>query len=77
MMWHLYGALARTNGLSDFRAGTRTLIGEYTAHYQRQRIIDETREELGIADSLANAVHCDRLDNVVVSEAGHAKMAIL
>ena len=77
MLWHLYGATVRTNGLSDFRAGTRTLIGEYTSHYQRQRIIDETREELGIADSLANAVHCDRLDNVVVSEAGHAKMAIL
>ena len=66
MLWHLYGALAQTGGMDSFRAGTRTLLGEYTDHYKRQRIQDESRAELMLEGSLGNAVHCSRLDRVKV-----------
>ena len=66
LLWHLYGALSRTGGMSAYRSGTRQLLGEYTDHYQRQRIRDESLSELKIEGSLANAVHCSVLDQVVV-----------
>lgn len=77
MLWCLYGALARTKDVNSFRAGTRTLLGEYTDHYARQRILDESREELKLTGSLANAVHCDLLSNIEVQESGDVVMQLL
>ena len=42
-------------------------MGEYTDHYKRQRIMDESRAELLLEGSLGNAVHCSRLDQVKTS----------
>ena len=58
---------ASAGGLDNFRAGTRTLLGEYTDHFKRQRIVDQSREELKLEGSLGNAVHCSRLDRVKVT----------
>ena len=77
MLWHLYGALARPDDMNSFRAGTRTLLGEYTDHYARQHIIDPSRADLKLSGSLANAVHCDRLDRVVVLPGQGAQMELL
>lgn len=77
LLWHLYGALARVGGLAAYRSGTRQLLGEYTDHYQRQRIRDESLSELKIEGSLANAVHCSTLDQVVVNEGMLPQMDIL
>lgn len=77
MLWCLYGALARTKDLNSFRADTRSLLGTYTDHYQRQSIEDTSRQELKITDSLANAVHCDRLSNIRTEDGGHAVMQLL
>ena len=79
MLWTLYGALARSGdgGLDSFRAGTRSLLGEYTDHYKRQRIVDASRAALKLNGSLANAVHCERLDRVKVRDGMDAEMALL
>lgn len=77
MLWCLYGALARTKDLNSFRAQTRTLLGTYTDHYQRQSIEDTSRKELKITASLANAVHCDRLSDVQSQLGGDAIMQLL
>ena len=71
--------------LQSFRSATRTLLGEYTEHYKRQRITDETLREAraqrvkpgGFEESLANAAKCDRLDRVTVPIGGIAKVALL
>ena len=63
-----------------FRSGTRRLLGEYTHHYMRQRIVDPALAEARktpIDRSLAEAVHLDRLDRVQSSNSGHAQMALL
>ena len=60
-----------------FRNGTRILLGEYTDHYQRQRIRDESLLELKIESSLANAVHCSVLSEVVVNEGMLPQMDLL
>lgn len=77
MLWSLYGHLARCADLDSFRAGTRTLLGEYTDHYKRQRIVDASRAALKLEGSLANAVHCDPLHRVVVTPTGDALMSLL
>ena len=77
LLWHLYGALARTGGLDSFRSGTRTLLGEYTDHYKRQRILDESRAELKLEGSLANALHFGRLDQVEIGMDGLPQMDLL
>ena len=77
MLWHLYGALARPDDMCSYRSGTRTLLGEYTDHYARQRISDQSREELKLTGSLANAVHCDRLDRVVNLPGQGAQMELI
>lgn len=77
MLWCLYGALARPKDLNSFRAQTRGLLGQYTDHYQRQSIEDTSRRELKITDSLANAVHCDRLSRVQTQDGGDAVMQLL
>mgnify|MGYP007024373004 CR=1 FL=1 len=63
--------------LSAFRSGTRQLLGEYTDHYQRQCIRDESRSELNIEGSLADAVHCSTLDRIVVDEGMLPQMDVL
>jgi hypothetical protein len=77
LLWTLYGTYARPGDLDNFRAGTRTLLGEYTDHYARQRIIDDSRAELKLQGSLANAVHCDRLDRVVEQPGCGVQMSLL
>ena len=76
-LWDLYGAAARVGDLTSFRTGTRTKLGEYTSHFTRQRIVDESREELKITGSLADAVHCDRLSDVKLGPGGEAVMQLL
>ena len=76
-LWDLYGAAARVGDLTSFRAGTRTKLGEYTNHFTRQRIVDESREELKITGSLADAVHMDRLSDVKIAPGGEAVMQLL
>ena len=63
--------------MDSFRSGTRTLLGEYTDHYKRQRIIDESRSELLLEGSLANAIHYSRLDEVEMGQDGMPTMALL
>ena len=81
-LWHHYGSLARPGDLDAFRSATRKLLGEYTLHYQRQRIRDESMREAraGAAQfetSLANCVFMDRLDKVAVAPGGEVRMAML
>ena len=78
LLWSLYGHYARAGDLHSFRAGTRNLLGEYTAHYIRQRIVDDSRKALKLNGSLANAVHCQRLDSIeACSRGGDVKMELL
>ena len=73
--------------LGAFRSATRTLLGEYTEHYARQRIQNESVREAraqsasaslsDIEASLANAVRCDRLDKVTLTPGGNAEIAWL
>jgi hypothetical protein len=65
-LWNLYGSLAQPDDLTAFRQGTRELLGEYTDHYKRQRIEDPALTEHGLHGSLADAVHCARLDTVQI-----------
>ena len=61
------------------------ILGEYTAHYNRQKIDDEFLREArvggiaraGAEKSLANAVYLDRLDRVKLVPGGTVKMAKL
>jgi ATP-dependent helicase/DNAse subunit B len=63
--------------LTSFRTGTRTKLGEYTNHFLLQRIVDESREELKITGSLADAVHIERLSDVRIGPGGEAVMQLL
>ena len=84
-LWHHYGRLVQKGDLGEFRSATRTLLGEYTEHYKRQRIEDDSLREAraarpskgGLEDSLANAARCDRLDRVTPVEGGTADMSLL
>ena len=82
-LWHHYGGLARPGDLAAFRAATRRLLGEYTEHYHRQRIVDESMREArgaGAASfegSLANCAFMDRLDKVGVIAGGNVRMELL
>ena len=84
-LWHHYGGLVQKGDLSSFRLATRTLLGEYTEHYKRQRIQDETLREAraqrstagGFDESLANSARCDRLDRVSVTEGDNATVSLL
>jgi hypothetical protein len=76
-LWDLYGAAARVGDLTSFRTGTRTKLGEYTNHFLLQRIVDESREELKITGSLADAVHIECLSDVRIGPGGEAVMQLL
>ena len=83
-LWHHYGGLVERGDMQQFRSATRTILGEYTAHYNRQKIDDESLREArsgasaisaGAQESLANAVYLDRLDRVKLVPGGTVKMA--
>ena len=84
-LWHHYPGLVQVGDLDEYRAATRKLLGEYTEHYQRQRIQDDALREAragraaagGIEDSLANAARCDRLDKVRIAEGSVADLDLL
>lgn len=83
-LWHHYGGLVQKGDLQAFRSATRKLLGEYTEHYHRQRIDNESIREArgggecgGMDDSLANAALCDRLDRVTYVAGGTSMMAII
>ena len=84
-LWHHYGSLVQKGDLGEFRSATRTLLGEYTEHYKRQRIQDDSLREAranreksgGLEESLANAARCDRLDRVKLVAGGTADVALL
>ena len=44
-LWHHYGGLVQKADLTAFRSATCTLLGEYTEHYTRQRIENESVRE--------------------------------
>ena len=75
-LWHLYGSTARRGDLDEFRRQTRNMLGEYTEHFNRQRIRGNMPEG-AMKDSLANGVHLDNLARVIVLPSGHAQMALL
>jgi hypothetical protein len=84
MLWHHHATLVNKGDLTEFRLATRTLLGEYTEHYQRQRIEDDSLREAragrstgGIDDSLANAARCSRLDQVQLVAGGAAEVALM
>lgn len=78
-LWHLYGSYVLKGDLHAYRMHTRNLIGEYTDHYKRQRLVDQSRVDQArdFEQSLANCCHCDRLDRVTVMESGHAKVDLM
>ena len=84
-LWHHYGSLAQCGDLQSFRSATRSLLGEYTDHYKRQRIEDDAMREArakqsgvgGAEQSLAEAVYLDRLDGVKVEAGREAQMMML
>ena len=83
-LWHFYGSLAQPGDLQLFRVATRRLLGEYTDHYKRQCIVDESmREARGgvssdqLSESLADAVYLDRLDRIKVEAGGEVSMQLL
>ena len=42
-LWHLYGATVQFDDMQSFRTQTRTLLGEYTPHFTRMRLVDMAR----------------------------------
>ena len=81
-LWHHYGTYVQKGDLEMYRNSTRKLLGEYTAHYQRQQIEDEAMREARAAggkleESLANAARCSRLDRVNVTAGADADVAML
>ena len=82
-LWHHYGGYA--HDLDMFKQHTRELLGEYTEHYKRQRIEDEstreargaTSEWAGLEMSLANPVHADWLSRVMIPAGGVADVQAL
>ena len=76
-MWHLYGGLVRKGDMLEFRAGTRDLLGEYTDHFVRQHIVDQSLSDAGLEVSLANAIRLDRLDRVEIVPGMLPDMAML
>ena len=84
-LWHHYASLVQKGDLQAFRAATRRLLGEYTEHYNRQRIEDEALKEArsgkqtkpGLNESLANAALCDRLDRCTPVPGGTADVALI
>jgi hypothetical protein len=79
-LWHLYGTFVQVGDLQMFRQRTRQLLGEYTNHFQRQRLVDLSRKEeaaSGIEKSLAEAVHLGRLDDIVIPTGRPAQVPLL
>ena len=78
-LWHLYASTVQFNDMQTFRQRTRTLLGEYTGHFQRQRIEDVSSQEEArvMHNSLAEAVHLERLDRIRVAPSGHAEVPLL
>ena len=84
-LWHHYPGLVKVGDLDEYRAATRKLLGEYTEHYNRQRVQDDALREAragraaehGIDDSLANAARCDRLDKVRIVEGDVADVSLM
>jgi hypothetical protein len=79
-LWHHYGSLVQQADMQPFRSATRTLLGEYTDHYKRQRIEDQSLREArggalgGLELSLAEAAFLDRLDAVKAAAYGDVEM---
>jgi hypothetical protein len=79
-LWHLYGSFVQVGDLHLFRQHTRNLLGEYTTHFQRQRVEDASRKEQlesGMERSLAEAVHLGRLDEIVIPAGRQAQVPML
>jgi hypothetical protein len=84
LLWHLYGETVSVQ-LDQYRLETRTLIDQFTCHYERQNIVMEALEEHGMmrdgslanVSSLADLVHLDRLDRIVELDGGFAEMMLI
>lgn len=76
-LWHHYGGLVSAD-LGAFRMNTRVLLDDFTAHWQRQMIVNPAFEEArqSQVESLADLVHLDRMDRVT-SVGGYPKMELL
>lgn len=72
IMWSQYGTNL-TADLSHFRAATRSILDEYTHHYKRQRILDQSMQATAKKKSrqrLSDAVYLDRLDRICIQNSG-------
>ena len=70
-LWHFYGELV-TKDLDQFRINTRVLLDQFTEHWKRQHITDESLAEAKTSEikSLADLVFLDRLDHIVKGVTG-------
>jgi hypothetical protein len=70
-LWHFYGALV-SEDLGAFRQNTRVLLHDFTAHWQRQAIVNPSMQEAAKMDidSLADLVLLDRIDRVQADASG-------
>lgn len=76
-LWHHYGATVQ-NDLEEFRLRTRTLIDQFTPHWKRQRVEDQSMNESARkTKSLSLFVLCDRLDRVRPGAGGFPEMSLL
>lgn len=72
IMWSQYGTNL-TADLSHFRAATRRILDEYTHHFKRQRILDQSMQAAAKKKSrqrLSDAVYLDRLDRICTQNSG-------
>jgi hypothetical protein len=76
-LWAQYGYTV-TEDLAAFRNATRIMLDEFTIHWRRQKLSDQSlAEDTHTSNmSLAERVTLDRLDRVK-DDAGFAKMALL
>ena len=74
-LWSQYGSTV-TPELTEFRRATRIMLDEYTVHYRRQKIKDQSMAEHTTSTRLHERVMLDRLDKVG-DKGGFAVMAPL
>ena len=74
-LWGQYGGCLQPD-LVKFRNATRYILDEYTHHYKRQRIVDQSMKEGARRHfrTLSDCVHLDCLANVKATDFGDVIM---
>ena len=71
LLWCCYFTPDLTTDLSEYRVQTRMLLDEWTVHHKRQRIVDDSMEEvMKKVRTLADLVVLDRADAIAAPNAG-------